>query len=551
VVSLGPSCYISFNFDHLLELALAKWLDGVSFRIVGNMQPIDVADIVHARATHFVFKPHGDVDSTESIILSREQYRELASPRGFILHSLEMLFATRPILLLGFGLRDPDFFRVKDVLAAIYKGGAGEHYAVMPDMAAQEIAYWQRQYGIHVLTYPTSSTPDGLRDHSALLSILDDFIASTPSTTASHVALELFDLARHGARLAQESPPAPSRLLPLVVSRRSASRGGSIERDEVRYDGAPVNDLLKSYPGHLILCGPPGAGKTFAVRNFAATLGADLREACLFGTDEVASSPIPMYADLKFYDGDIEGLLDATLPHDLSLAAIRESRRAIFILDAANEMSSEHIESGHWLGDLMAFIAAAENNRVVITTREADWMRDLSVASFHISDVDQRFVRRELTAVGLDSSRLSNPELMRVLSKPLIFSLVSARAIAPEDLISPKHIYLSFFRTAQKRVGMPYDDEDLLSRALSSLAIDPLGRGLEFFGRGDAESHLARHIPAAVLGDRSADDILNALVVENVLVATSAARLTFVISRLRSSWPGLSWHCAFSDLRKC
>ena len=74
-----------------------------------------MAEIIHARATDFIFKPHGDAADSESIILTREQYRQLLpqGEREAALESLKTLLATRPVVYLGFGLRDPDFLYVR------------------------------------------------------------------------------------------------------------------------------------------------------------------------------------------------------------------------------------------------------------------------------------------------------------------------------------------------------------------------------------------------------------------------------------------------------
>ena len=55
IVGLGPHRFITTNYDNLLE----------------------EAEIVHARAIDFIFKPHGDAGDSASIVSTREQYRQL------------------------------------------------------------------------------------------------------------------------------------------------------------------------------------------------------------------------------------------------------------------------------------------------------------------------------------------------------------------------------------------------------------------------------------------------------------------------------------------
>src|ERR1019366_4397707 len=112
IVSLGPRCYVTTNYDNLIEESLRKWQPDRFFRPpVTNRHLTETAEIVHARVIDFIFKPHGDAADSESIILTREQYRQMLpqGERHAALESLKMLLASRPFVYFGFGLRDPDF----------------------------------------------------------------------------------------------------------------------------------------------------------------------------------------------------------------------------------------------------------------------------------------------------------------------------------------------------------------------------------------------------------------------------------------------------------
>ena len=138
IVSLGPRCFITTNYDQLLEESLRTWQPGRPFRTVTNKQPFEEADIIQARKLDFVFKPHGDVGDVESIVLTREQYRKLLEGGEWrhALESLKTLLVTRRVVYLGFGLRDPDFLLLRDVLANTWKGGTRDHYAIMADVGS-------------------------------------------------------------------------------------------------------------------------------------------------------------------------------------------------------------------------------------------------------------------------------------------------------------------------------------------------------------------------------------------------------------------------------
>jgi hypothetical protein len=133
IVTLGPRCFVTTNYDHLIEESFREWQKDKYFRKVTNRQLTETAEIVGARSTDFLFKLHGDVEDADSIILTREQYRALAIG-GELHHALETvqtLQASRPFVYVGFGLRDPDFLYVRDLLFNTYKGGVRDHYAII------------------------------------------------------------------------------------------------------------------------------------------------------------------------------------------------------------------------------------------------------------------------------------------------------------------------------------------------------------------------------------------------------------------------------------
>ena len=193
IVLLGPGCFVTTNYDNLIEESLRLWQPDRFFRPpVSNRHLTETAEIVHARAVNFVFKPHGDAADCERIVLTREQYRQLlpGGERHAALESVKILLASRPVVYLGFGLRDPDFLYIRDLLSNTYKGGTRDHFAIMADSAAGEIDYWRRNYGIHLVSYRTTEGPNGLRDHSALLTMLDELLSSTPPATKPTITEE-------------------------------------------------------------------------------------------------------------------------------------------------------------------------------------------------------------------------------------------------------------------------------------------------------------------------------------------------------------------------
>ena len=127
------------------------------------------------------------------MILSREQYRTLYGEKARVLEAEKTLLVSRPVVFLGFGLRDPDFIYLKDILSNLYKGAARDHFAIVADVVEAERTYWRQNFGIHLVSYETVPDADGHRDHAPLMALLDDLktaaalpvIPVAPSTAAA------------------------------------------------------------------------------------------------------------------------------------------------------------------------------------------------------------------------------------------------------------------------------------------------------------------------------------------------------------------------------
>jgi hypothetical protein len=74
IESLGPDCFVTTNYDPLIETQFAS--SGRYLKRVTNRQVADFADIVRADAKDFVFKIHGSIDDAQSIVISEAQYHQ-------------------------------------------------------------------------------------------------------------------------------------------------------------------------------------------------------------------------------------------------------------------------------------------------------------------------------------------------------------------------------------------------------------------------------------------------------------------------------------------
>lgn len=539
IVSLGTRCFVTTNYDNLLEEALRQWQPDRFFRPpITNRHLTETAEIVHARAIDFVFKPHGDAADSDSIILTREQYRQLLpqGERQNALESLKMLLASRPVVYLGFGLRDPDFIYVRDLLANTYMGGTRDHYAIMADVAEAERDYWRRNYGIHLVSYPTTTRPDGNKDHTALLTLLDSLLEPapvSPSPTVKGAADEtctpdlVLSLARHAARLARTPKASPEFAIRVHTESDNQSKN-NLYREPDKFDHYPVDKFLDDGPDRALLIGLPGAGKTYALRQAAARLADKLHEVCLSEPFDESSVVIPILVDLKLYRGDLADLVSQTLPPNLPFYEVTQRFRSKVFLDSFNEMPREYWESGSYEGDFVKFTESVGRSSLIIGSRTNDGLGKLGFPVYCLDQIDETVVSAELARMEIDIGGRFDREVRWLLQKPFYFQFITSGAVSLPREAHPRDFYHSFFvnldRAFEARFGKSFEIEN----ALSIAAYDAINRGEEAYPLSDLLRVLKASVEAAGLADIDPRDIANWLVSTSVLIPHIGGRVAFV-----------------------
>lgn len=530
VVSLGPRYFITTNYDDLIEQSLRKWQpDRFYPPAVSNRQLTEMGGIVAARASNFVFKPHGDAADVESIILTREQYRTLL-PQGehhAALESVKMLLASRPVVYLGFGLRDPDFIYVKDLLANTYQGGARDHYAIMADVSEPEVDFWRKNYGIHLVSYVTTARANHSKDHSALLDLLDT-LREQPPVAASNPALDpksphvVLALARYAAglsRMPKLDPEFPIR----VHSETRYENGLWTEFDE--FDNCPVEEFLDFGPEGALLIGLPGAGKSYSLRRATARLAERLHQACLADTFDDSKVVVPIFADLKLYRGDLHQLVSETLPASLLLHELIRTFKVKIYLDSFNEMPREFWESGSYEANFLKFTEEYDHVSLIIGSRTTDGLAKMELPTYLLDEIEKEAVSDELTRRGIAFTGRFSQEMHQLLQRPFYFQYIASGAITLPAEAHPRDFYKGLFEKASDafvaRFGQRFDLEGILS----VVAYEALNRGEEAFPLTELLGVLKEALGTL---DVSQKDIANWLVSISIVIPYTGGRIAFV-----------------------
>ena len=541
IVSFGARCYVTTNYDNLLEEALRQWKPDSFFRSpITNRHLTETAEIVHARAIDFVFKPHGDAADSESIILTREQYRELLpqGERHSALDSLKMLLASRPVVYLGFGLRDPDFIYLRDILSNTYKGGIRDHYAIMADVTDSECDYWRRIYGIHLNSYRTKKLPDGTIDHSALLVFLDSLLDSTPAVRPVNLAETgdeqectpniILSLARYAAGLEHTSKADPEFPIRVRLERTNHKAGGAyIQLD--KFDSYPIEKFLDEGPAQALLIGLPGAGKTYSLRQAASRFAGRLSAICLSDSFKNKDIVVPIYIDLKLYRGNLIELVSQSLPNSLPLEEITRRFQLKIFLDSFNEIPREYWESGAYEADFTTFAATAKRASIIIGSRTDDGLSKLDFPSYCLDQIDEDVVADELQRLGIEigGGRFEH-EVRLILQRPFYFRFITSGAISLPKEAHPRDFYQSFFSNLHKSFLIRFGKEIQLEEILSIMAYDAINRGEEAYPLPDLLRIMRVQIEAAGIIGIESKDIANWLVSSSVLIPYIGGRIAFV-----------------------
>ena len=533
IVSLGPRCYVTTNYDDLIEQSLRKWQSDKFYRPpVTNRHLTETAEIVHARAIDFIFKPHGDAADIDSIVLTREQYRQLLpqGERQAALESVKMLLASRPVLYLGFGLRDPDFIYLRDLLANTYKGGTRDHYAIMADVSAPEVDYWRRNYGIHLLSYTTTERSDKSRDHTALLTLLDKLQERVAPVLTTAVfdpkdPAVLLALARHAATL--ERTPKLTTEFPIRIHSTAIQRNGNRDKHD-RFDHVPVGTFLDSGPEMAILIGLPGAGKTYSLRRAAARLADRLHETCLSEHSDMHAVVVPIIADLKLYRGNLYQLVSQTLPTSLPFNELIRSFKVKVFLDSFNEMPREFWDSGTYESDFQKFIKELGQASLVIGSRTTDGLAKLELAAYCLDQIDEPIVVGELKRLGINLDGTFSLEIRRLLQRPFYFQYVASGAIHLPADARPKDFYRCLFENANHAFMTRFGIQVHLEQVLAIVAYESLNRGEEAFPLSELLRALAADFDAVGIINMSSRDVANWLISSFILIPYSGSRIAFV-----------------------
>lgn len=161
---------VTTNYDRLLERAYAavgSWPKTPTHR------DVEILGQQLFSGGFFILKAHGDVDRTETIVLTHGDYQELIHANPAFQAFFSALLLTRSLLFVGYSLSDPDFRLLLEGSLLRFRGYIPERYALMSGVGKIERDFLFRTTGVRVLPY---ETPGG--DHREVLEFLRELSAA-------------------------------------------------------------------------------------------------------------------------------------------------------------------------------------------------------------------------------------------------------------------------------------------------------------------------------------------------------------------------------------
>jgi len=483
IVDLGPDSFISTNYDHLMDDAYMAVHDGLPLDPVNNNQPLEQAGILRHNASRFIFTPHGRVLDCSTIILTREDYRNLKYTLVSTLTTLRHLLISRPVIYLGYGLGDPDFFMIKDEIAAIYQGGEREHFAIMPDVSDLQKRFWREQYGITILSYDREKVEvkqaDGVKhvrvSHAELLRLLKELHQIVKEKPASEVGVEtigklgvgfvfgmvssllryLDDIIHTYAdrRLTWFPIEAYFRKDFLPPSQTSGSQKGVPPSFRTMY--IPIFQLLDK-SSSLILIGAPGTGKTYAVTAYAGILAertaSKLRATSKIEDKDILGS-IPLILPMKEYTGEIKAMIASRLPRSLDVDSALEIGCFLLVFDGINEVPRNFVETKVLNDDILWLINRFPRNRFIFTCRSMNYVPFLPLPVYELKPVSLTTVDQYVSDnCGIPAGTLPE-KLKTTLTNPLMLSLfMQTREVNQEKIGKATSLLAAYLSLAESKL---------------------------------------------------------------------------------------------------
>lgn len=170
ILSFGLDCYITTNYDTLIEDAIIQEHPEKNIDVVLSTNKKKLAHIQTNTATNFIYKFHGDISNPESIVFTTQDYADLIHNNDIVKETLKTLMKTREVVMIGVGLNDRDVDLVLEEVKSLYDGNVDGLYALIGDVDESTCSFYKNNKGIDIISYNVLENDN----HTNLLFLLEE-----------------------------------------------------------------------------------------------------------------------------------------------------------------------------------------------------------------------------------------------------------------------------------------------------------------------------------------------------------------------------------------
>gem|GEM_PF-1229239 len=170
-VRIGFRGIVTTNYDTLFEQAYQA-VHGTLPRVCDHREATDIADLARAKE-FFVFKLHGTIDRASTVILDRQDYREMMHRNAPAREFFRQILATDTVLFAGYGLGDPDILLWIGGFLSDFGSGTARNYILTSTTNLPEQDAFLNNHNIQPLVYGVERDETGRERHAGLLRFLE------------------------------------------------------------------------------------------------------------------------------------------------------------------------------------------------------------------------------------------------------------------------------------------------------------------------------------------------------------------------------------------
>ncbi len=162
LLKLNPVGILTYNYDLGHENAISSCNENWNVILPSDEERI-IEILKNKFSQQFLFKMHGTVNKRESMVLTRESYRDLFVRYPYYKAFLQQIFTNYHLLIVGFGMSDPDFETMMQSIFSTFGSPIQKHILIKLESqkSAKDILY-QLRYGIHCLYVSDFSDIEGI-----------------------------------------------------------------------------------------------------------------------------------------------------------------------------------------------------------------------------------------------------------------------------------------------------------------------------------------------------------------------------------------------------